>query len=99
MQENNSVQRIKILKQYHYYPLVITGGFILLEDGDFNIKGVWQSGKAAPFGYDFWYQPKYNVMISTEWGAPWAIKSGFDPKHVEQGSVNDVQFNIKSNLY
>src|SRR6218665_1697684 len=38
-------------------------------------------------GYDFWYQPRHNVMISTEWGAPWAIKTGFNPEHVAQGKL------------
>uniref|UniRef100_A0A3P8T1I8 Methanethiol oxidase n=1 Tax=Amphiprion percula TaxID=161767 RepID=A0A3P8T1I8_AMPPE len=37
---------------------------------------------AAPFGYDFWYQPRHNVMISTEWGAPKALVNGFDPAHL-----------------
>ena len=23
-----------------------------------------------PFGYDFWYQPRHNVMVSSEWAAP-----------------------------
>jgi selenium-binding protein 1 len=63
------------------------GGFLLLEDGDFNIKGAWHNGETASYGYDFWYQPKYNVMISTEWGAPWAIKGGFKPEHVMEGQL------------
>jgi len=37
-------------------------------------------------GYDFWYQPRHNVMISTEWGAPQRIKNGFDPQHVADGN-------------
>ena len=37
-------------------------------------------------GYDFWYQPRHNVMISTEWGAPQMIKNGFDPQHVADGN-------------
>jgi selenium-binding protein 1 len=62
------------------------GGFILLDGEDFSVKGNWEAnGKAAKYGYDFWYQPRHNVMISTEWGAPWAIKQGFNPEHVAQG--------------
>jgi selenium-binding protein 1 len=37
------------------------------------------------FGYGFWYQPRLNVMISTGWGSPNAVKHGFKPKHVEEG--------------
>lgn len=48
------------------------------------MKGVWSSD-TTEFGYGFWYQPRKNVMMSTEWGAPSAIKHGFDPKHVEKG--------------
>jgi selenium-binding protein 1 len=60
------------------------GGFVLL-NSDFTVKGNWED-KPAPFGYDFWYQPKHNVMISTEWGHPWAFKSGFNPQHVADGA-------------
>jgi len=62
------------------------GSFILIDTKDWKLKTNWEKdGKPAPFGYDFWYQPRHNVMISTEWGAPWAIKSGFNPEHVAQG--------------
>ena len=48
--------------------------------------GTWPAGnESVPFGYDFWYQPYYNVMISTEWGAPAAFKRGFDPTDVASG--------------
>ncbi|CAD5113915.1 DgyrCDS3074 [Dimorphilus gyrociliatus] len=58
------------------------GGFLLLDGEDFSVVGNWEK-KAAPFGYDFWYQPRHNVMISTEWGAPNAFKKGFNPAQVE----------------
>ena len=46
------------------------GGFLLLDD-QFNIAGRWeQKPGAIQFNYDFWYQPRHNVMISSEWGAP-----------------------------
>jgi len=50
------------------------------------VVGTWEKeGDAAEFGYDFWYQPRHNVMISSEWGAPWAIKAGFNPAQVAEG--------------
>ena len=66
---------------------LFSGGFLLLNGEDFSIKGCWEGDKPAPFGYDFWYQPRHNVMISTEWGAPSSIKGGFNPKHIEEGKV------------
>ena len=60
------------------------GGFMLLDGKTFRVKGSWED-IPAPFGYDFWYKPRHNVMISSEWGAPWAIKQGFIPKHVDEG--------------
>jgi selenium-binding protein 1 len=43
------------------------GGFLLL-DPDFKVKGRWEKdGKGTPFGYDFWYQPRHDVLISSEW--------------------------------
>merc|ERR1712107_646465 len=37
------------------------------------------------FGYDFWYQPYHNVMISTEWGHPRSFFQGLNMEHVEGG--------------
>ncbi|XP_060676698.1 methanethiol oxidase [Hemiscyllium ocellatum] len=62
------------------------GGFALLDGETFELKGNWeQDGHAAPFGYDFWYQPRHNVMISTEWGAPKALIDGFKVEDVQAG--------------
>lgn len=61
------------------------GGFILLDD-EFNIVGRWtQDTGAMKFNYDFWYQPRHNVMISSEWGAPKTVSQGFNPQHVAAG--------------
>nr|XP_061789788.1 methanethiol oxidase-like [Nerophis lumbriciformis] len=62
------------------------GGFVLLDGETFEVTGNWESpGEAAPFGYDFWYQPRHNVMISSEWGAPKFLADGFNPAHVAEG--------------
>lgn len=64
----------------------LSGGFVLLDGETFEVVGNWEHpGEAAPFGYDFWYQPRHNVMISTEWGAPKALVDGFNPAHVKEG--------------
>lgn len=35
------------------------------------ILGTWVQGDNVPkFGYDFWYQPYFDVMVSSEWGEP-----------------------------
>ncbi|KAI9114894.1 hypothetical protein K1719_013907 [Acacia pycnantha] len=60
-------------------------GYLLL-DSDFNIKGRWeQPGHSPRFNYDFWYQPRHDVMIGTSWGAPSAFTQGFIPQHVSEG--------------
>uniref|UniRef100_A0A914R8E4 Selenium-binding protein n=1 Tax=Parascaris equorum TaxID=6256 RepID=A0A914R8E4_PAREQ len=53
----------------------------------FDAVGTWiaKNSKKPEFNYDFWYQPRQNVMISSEWGAPAAIKQGFNMKHVQEG--------------
>uniref|UniRef100_A0A2K5EU74 Methanethiol oxidase n=1 Tax=Aotus nancymaae TaxID=37293 RepID=A0A2K5EU74_AOTNA len=62
------------------------GGFVLLDGETFEVKGTWERpGGAAPLGYDFWYQPRHNVMISTEWAAPNVLRDGFNPADVEAG--------------
>jgi hypothetical protein len=42
------------------------------------VAGLWTQGEQkAKFGYDFWYQPHWDVMVSSEWGAPKSFKKGF----------------------
>ncbi|XP_064468751.1 methanethiol oxidase-like [Ornithodoros turicata] len=62
------------------------GSFILLEESTFNLVGTWQpEPESAPFGYDFWYQPRHNVMVSSQWGAPLAFRKGFKLEDVQKG--------------
>lgn len=53
------------------------GDFILF-DQQFECAGTWTKGdKRAAFGYDFWYQPKFNTMVASEWSSPNDIRRGF----------------------
>ncbi|NXV05362.1 SBP1A oxidase, partial [Cettia cetti] len=62
------------------------GTFVLLDAETFEVKGNWEKGEKNPnFGYDFWYQPQHNVLISTEWGTPKILAGGFDPRDVQKG--------------
>ena len=62
------------------------GGFLLLDD-NFDIVGRWeQKADTMRFNYDFWYQPRHNIMVSSEWGAPKTYYPGFDLKDVEAGN-------------
>jgi selenium-binding protein 1 len=63
-----------------------TGGFILLDGKTFEVKGRWEKEQNLQFNYDFWYQPRHDVMVSTEWGTPRIFKCGFDPAHVAEGT-------------
>ncbi len=46
------------------------GGFLLLDD-QFRVKGRWEKSlDGMHFNYDFWYQPRHDVMVSSEWAAP-----------------------------
>ena len=61
------------------------GGFLLL-DSDFNVAGRWEKDAAGmKYNYDFWYQLRPGVMISTEWAAPNTFGSGFKPEDVKAG--------------
>lgn len=61
------------------------GGFVLLDHETFEVKGSWEQlreGEKIEYGYDFWYQPHFDVLISTAWGAPAEFFKGFDPSKV-----------------
>lgn len=61
------------------------GGFMLL-DGDFNVMGRWETDATnMKFNYDYWYQPRHNVMVSSEWGAPNTVSKGFNLDDVKAG--------------
>ncbi len=61
------------------------GGFLLL-DADFNVVGPWASGSGdMKYNYDFWYQPRHNVMVSSEWSAPQTYEAGYKPDDVDAG--------------
>jgi selenium-binding protein 1 len=62
------------------------GGFAVLDAKTFEIKGRWENGgERPPFNYDFWYQPRKNVLVSSEFGEPNAYEPGFDIEDVGAG--------------
>jgi selenium-binding protein 1 len=62
------------------------GGFAVLDARTFEVKGRWEDGGAhPPFNYDFWYQPRRNALISSEFGEPNAFEPGFDLADVQAG--------------
>lgn len=61
------------------------GGFMMM-DSEFNILGRWENDSTGMnFNYDYWYQPRHNVMISSEWGAPNTVSQGFKLEDVKAG--------------
>ncbi|XP_065516495.1 methanethiol oxidase-like [Lathamus discolor] len=62
------------------------GGFVLLDGQNFELKGNWENECASPpSGYEFWFQPRHNVLIST---AGFALKRagyGFNPDDLKKG--------------
>jgi selenium-binding protein 1 len=62
----------------------LPGGFLELND-DFEVEGRWDPPGEIEMNYDYWYQPRQNVMLSTEWAAPKTYYPGFDLDDVEDG--------------
>ena len=62
------------------------GGFAMLDASTFEVLGRWEHDKGdMQFNYDFWYQPRQNAMISTEWAAPNTFRPGFNLEDVQAG--------------
>jgi len=58
------------------------GGFLHVNE-DFEIVGRWENDITGMlFNYDFWYQPRHNAMVSSEWAAPNTFMPGFDLEDV-----------------
>lgn len=65
-------------------------------DSEFNCIGTWTRGDKRPdCGYDFWYQPYFNVMASTEWGAPKLFKRGYKSTDID----NPKEYGRSINFY
>jgi len=56
------------------------GNWLIL-DKDFKVKEKWAK-EDLPYGYDFWYQLRHNLMISTEFGRPNSYMKHFDPAEI-----------------
>lgn len=69
------------------------GGFLLLDD-EFKVVGGWQAGlDGMNFNYDFWFQPRHNVMVSSEWAALNTVRPGFKLDDVKAGKYgHSLQF-------
>jgi selenium-binding protein 1 len=64
----------------------LPGGFAMLDAKDFSVLGRWDKDKnGQEFMYDFWYSPRHNTLISSEWGAPNTFLDGFNPADVAEG--------------
>jgi len=62
------------------------GGFLLLDE-NFDVAGRWENNAdGMKFNYDFWYQPRHNIMVSSEWGAAKTYYPGFDLADVAAGN-------------
>lgn len=71
------------------------GDFLLIDGKTLKVKGTWTKGKTAKFGYDFWYQPYHDVMVSTEWGTPKYFRNGCNGADV----VNPDRYGRSLNFY
>lgn len=61
------------------------GGFLHINE-EFEIVGRWENDiTGMNYNYDFWYQPRHNMMVSSEWGAPNTFMPGFDLEDVAAG--------------
>ncbi len=55
-------------------------------DENFDVAGRWEnSTEGMRYNYDFWYQPRHNVMVSSEWARPTPTRAASIPKDVAAG--------------
>ncbi|NWI96651.1 SBP1 oxidase, partial [Pitta sordida] len=62
------------------------GGFLVLDGETFDLKGNWEKeGEAPPTGYDFWYQARHNVLVSSAGMVARRVGNGFNPDDLKKG--------------
>eukprot|EP01084_Bolivina_argentea_P066248 120760_1 len=59
--------------------------FLWINGETFQVEKTWIADKndRPAIGYDYWYQPYHNIMVSSEWGVPDAFTTGFNLDHVK----------------
>lgn len=62
------------------------GSFLTIDSTTLETTGLW-SKDAAGFGYDFWYQPYHDILISSEWAAPRVLKDHLPFENMTPGTV------------
>ncbi|XP_076060123.1 methanethiol oxidase isoform X2 [Oratosquilla oratoria] len=68
------------------------GSFVTFDSATFEPLGLWTETPVA-FGYDFWYQPTHDILVSSEWGCPKSFHRGFNPEDVANGNYgNHINF-------
>ncbi|MDE0306529.1 MAG: hypothetical protein OXI87_16875 [Albidovulum sp.] len=75
------------------------GGLLHL-DQNFEIVGRWDEELGnMKFYYDFWFQPRHNVMVSSEWAAPNTFMPRLDLEevgHLKYG--REIRFGIRREI-
>ncbi|XP_062821279.1 methanethiol oxidase-like [Anolis carolinensis] len=62
------------------------GGLLLLDPETWEVKGTWECPEDGPVQMcDFWFQPRHNILISTDMGEPKFFINGFTPDNLRQG--------------
>ncbi|KAK2525085.1 hypothetical protein Q9233_009132 [Columba guinea] len=62
------------------------GGFVVLDGQNFELKGNWEKDCESPAGgYQFWFQPCLDVLISTSGFALNVVGRGFCPDDLKKG--------------
>ena len=62
-------------------------------DDQFNVTGRWENSlEGMNYNYDFWYQPRHNVMVSSEWAAPNTVSQGFKPELAAEEYGRHIHF-------
>ena len=63
------------------------GNFYVIDGKTFELREKWNKGTEQIKGHDFWYQPRINIMISTELGAPNKFTKGFFADDLANGTI------------
>ena len=62
------------------------GGFAVLDAHTFEVLGRWERDRGEQrLNYDFWYQPRQNALVSSEFADPNAYEKGFDVADLKAG--------------
>lgn len=68
----------------------LPGGIFVLDPLTFELRGRWEENGQPASAYDFLWNSRHRVLITSEWGPPSTVREGFEPRRLASGGYGHL---------